>query len=233
MAVPPATNEAFLREVDEELRRDQLAGFWQRYGRWLIAAVVLGLMLFAAFLFWRNHRANVAGEEGERLQSAYEALAAGRPADAAAPLDALTKSSSEGHRALALFFQGDILLQRNDLKGAAAKFSEVARDQDISPAFRDLALVRQTSAEYDTLKPQVVIDRLRPMAVPGNAYFGSAGELVAVAHLRTGRRDLAGQLFGQIARDENVPASLRQRAVQMAGLLGVDAIEQNEGQTKQ
>lgn len=230
MAVPPATNEAFLREVDEELRRDQLATFGKRYGRLLIVAVVIGLALFAGYLFWRNHREKVAGEEGEKLQAAYDALAANRAADAAKPLAELTRSSSEGYRALALFTQADVLLQRDDLKGAAAKFGEVARGEEYGPAFRDLALVRQTAAEFDTLRPQVVIDRLRPVAVAGNAYFGSAGELVAAAHIRAGRRDLAGRLFGQIARDENVPATLRQRAVQMAGLLGVDAVAQNEGQ---
>lgn len=226
MAVPPVSNEAFLREVDEELRRDQLLTFWQRYGRLAIAAVVGALLLFAGYLFWRNHRHEVAGEEGEQLQTAYDALAAGNAAAAAQPLDTLAKSSNDGHRALALFFQGDLALQRNDLKDAAAKFAAIARDDELSPAFRDLALVRQTSAEYDTLKPQVVIDRLRPIAVPANAYFGSAGELLAAAYLRTGNRAEAGRLFGEIARTESVPATLRQRAVQMAGVLGVDAIHQ-------
>jgi hypothetical protein len=232
LAVPPATNEAFLREVDEELRRDQLASFWTRYGRWLIVAVLLALALFAGYLFWRNHRQTVAGEEGEKLQTAYEALANNRPNDAAKPLTELAKSSIDGHRALAKFTQGDILLQRDDFKGAAAKFGEVARDESLVPAFRDLALVRQTTAEYDQIQPQVVIDRLRPIAVAGNPYFGSAGELVAAAYLRTGRRDLAGRLFGDIAKDEKAPATLRQRAVQMAGLLGVDAVVQKDVNTQ-
>ncbi|PAX08248.1 tetratricopeptide repeat protein [Sphingomonas lenta] len=231
MAVPP-TNEAFLREVDDELRRDQLAGFWTRYGRWLIAAILLGLALFAGYLYWRNQQEVARGAEGEKLQTAYDALAAGRTADAAKPLDELTRSSSEGYRALALFTQGDVLLQRDDLKGAAAKFAEVARSENTAPAFRNLALIRQTAAEFDTLQPQAVIDRLRTLAVPGNPYFGSAGELVAVAHLRAGRRDLAGRMFGRIARDAQVPESIRQRAIQMAGLLGVDAIDQNEGSAK-
>lgn len=228
MAIPPATNQEFLREVDDELRRDRMTSIWTRYGRLIIAALLGVLVLFAAYLFWRNYQANAAGREGEQLQAAYDALAAGRTADAAKPLDALTRSSSDGHRALALFTQADILLQKNEYKAAAAKFGAVAGDDDLAPAFRDLALVRQTVADYDTLAPQVVIDRLRPLAVPGNAYFGSAGEMVAAAYLRTGRRDLAGRLFGQIARDENVPATLRQRAVQMAGLLGVDAVVQDE-----
>ena len=226
MAIPPATNQEFLREVDDELRRDRMTSIWTRYGRWIIVGLLGALALFAAYLFWRSYQENVAGREGEQLQSAYDALAAGRTADAAKPLDALTKSSSDGHRALALFTQADVLLQKNDLEGAAAKFGAIVADDDIAPAFRDLALVRQTSAEYDTLAPQVVIDRLRPLAVPDNAYFGSAGELVAAAYLRTGRRDLAGRLFGQVAQGETVPATIRQRAVQMAGLLGVDAVAQ-------
>ena len=95
--------------------------------------------------------------------------------------------------------------------------------------FRELALVRQTMAEFDTIKPDDVVNRLRGVAVPGNAYFGSAGELVAMAYLKQGKRDLAGKLFGQIAQDEKVPPTLRQRAVQMAGALGVDAVPAEAG----
>jgi hypothetical protein len=226
LAVPPVSNETFLREVDEELRRDQLLTFWQRYGRWLIAAILLGLALFGAYLYWQHRQEVKAGEDGEKLQKAYASLGANRPAEANKPLDELATGSTPGYRALAQFTQADVLLQRNDLKGAAAKFAAIAGNEDFAPAFRDLALIRQTMAEYDTLQPQQVIDRLRPMTAPGHPYLGSAGEMVAAAHLRAGRRDLAGRLFGQVAQDENVPGSIRQRAVQMAGLLGVDAIQQ-------
>jgi len=227
VALPPtATNEAFLREVDEELRRDQLAGFWERYGRWVIAAVAAGLAVFAAYLYWQHRREQAAGVEGERLQAAYDALASGQAAAAAGQLDALAKSDASGTRALALFAQADAALQRGDTRAAAAKLAAVAGDGGIAKPFRDLALVRQTAAEYDALAPAEVIRRLSALAVPGNAYFGSAGELVALAHLRAGRRDRAGQLLAQVAKDSNVPATIRQRAVQMAGDTGVDAVQQ-------
>jgi hypothetical protein len=69
-----------------------------------------------------------------------------------------------------------------------------------------------------------VVDRLKPLAVPGNPWFGSAGELVGMAYLRQGKNDLAGPLFAAIAKDESVPASLRSRTRQLAGLLGYDAV---------
>lgn len=225
MAVPPKTDEAFLREVDEELRRDQMTSFWTRYGRWLIGAVVLGLVIFAGVLYWRYSRIEAAGRAGEQLQQAYDALGEKRPAAAAKPLEALAASDLDGYRAVAKFTQADVLLQKDDLKGAAVKFGEVAADASLAQPFRDLALIRQTSAEFDTLKPDVVVDRLRSLAVKGNPWFGSAGELVAAAYLRMNRNDLAATLFGQIAREEGVPPTIRQRAVQMAGVLGVDAVD--------
>ncbi len=224
MALSPHDNEAFLREVDEGVRRDRLTDFWTRWGKLAAVALVLAIAAFGGFLYWQHRQTEAAGEQGVQLSQVFEALGSGNVAGAQPKLATLATEGRDGYRALAKFTQADILLQKNDLKGAAAKFAEVAGDTSLGKPFRDLALVRQTSAEFDTLKPQVVIERLRPLAAPGSAFLGSAGEMVAISHLRTGRRDLAGQLFAQIARDEGVPESLRQRAVQMAGAMGVDAV---------
>jgi len=220
LAVSPHSDQAFLREVDEELRRDQLATVWERYGRLLIGAVVAGLVLFGGNLFWQHRQAVAAGEEGEKLQAAFQALGSGQTPAAEKPLAELAGSGRDGYRALAQFTQADILLNRNDAKGAAAKFAAVAADTGLAQPFRDLATIRQTATEYDTLKPQVVIDRLRPLAVPGNAFFGSAGEMLAVAYLRSNQPDLAARLFAQIGANADVPETIRQRAVQMAGSMG-------------
>ncbi|MWC44274.1 tetratricopeptide repeat protein [Sphingomonas carotinifaciens] len=228
MALTPQSQEAFMREVDDELRRDQMTSFWTRWGLWVIGAIVIGLALFGAYLFWQHRQREAAGAEGEQLQAAYDALAAADVKGASVKLAPLATSDRDGYRVLAQFTQADILLQKDNLKGAAAKFAAVAADTSLAQPFRDLALIRQTAAEYDTLKPQVVVERLRAVAVPGNPYFGSAGEMVAVAQLRMNRRDQAGRLFGQIAQDKDVPDTLRQRAVQMAGVLGVDAVTRNE-----
>lgn len=227
MAVTPNTDAAFLREVDEELRRDQLAGAWQRYGRIAIVAVLAGLIAFGGYLLWRSHQQSVAGVQAETLQKVYDGLAA-KDATAAKPLPDLAKDGAPGYRALAQFTQADLLLQKNDSAGAAKLFATVAGDGSVAQPFRDLALIRQTTAEFDTLKPDVVVSRLRGLAKPDNAWFGSAGELVAMAYLRMNKPDLAGPLFGQIARNKDVPASIRQRAVQMTGVLGVDAVDQVE-----
>ena len=225
MAVPPKTDEAFLREVDEELRRDQLTSAWERYGKLAVGLVVLGLALFAGYLYWQHRQTQAAAVEGEQLQAAYDALAS-RPNAAPPQLPALAASKVDGYRATARFLQADQQLTKDDLKGAAATFAGIAADTSLAQPFRDLALIRQTNAEFDTLKPDVVLSRLKPLAVSGNAWFGSAGELVAAAYLRQNKTDAAAQMFAAIARDDKVPATIRQRAVQMSGAMGVDAVAQ-------
>lgn len=64
LALTPTENEAFLREVDENLRRDQMTGLAKKWGMVIGALVIVLLIALAAFLWWRNHHAEQAGVEG-------------------------------------------------------------------------------------------------------------------------------------------------------------------------
>ena len=107
-------------------------------------------------------------------------------------------------------------------KAAIAAFAAVAKDESIGKPFRDLALIRQTTMEFDTLPPDQVIARMKPLAAKGSPWAGSAGELIAVAQLKAGNPTQAGATFAALATDPGVPASIRSRAAQMASVLGVD-----------
>ena len=123
--------------------------------------------------------------------------------------------------------EANIKAQTGDLKAAAALMAKVAADTKLDQALRDLALIRQTAFEYDTLKPEVVIARMKPMVDakdPASSWFASAAELSATAHYQLGQFDQAGALYGRIAKLPNVAKSLQSRSVQMAGMLGVDAV---------
>lgn len=220
MAVTPKTDEAFLREVDEELRRDQIVGVWTQHGRLIVGAILGGLLIFAAVLGWRYWVQSKAEGQAVKLQTALDSLAANKPADARAALAELGTSGSPGYSAIARMTEANQLVQAGKAKEAAAKFASIAGDTAIGQPIRDYALVRQTNIEFDTLAPQVVIDRLKPLAVKESAWLGSAGEMVAMAYLKLNKPTEARAIFKTVAETETVPESIRQRAVQ-----GVDAVD--------
>ena len=229
MAIKPRDNETFYREVDEELRKEQLTGFWKRYGALLIAGILLFLAALAGFLWWQQRQTEQAGERGQALIETYEQVQAGQAKAAVPKLDQLATEGPEGIRAAALLTKADIAIQQKNLPAAAAAFRSVADNADFAEPYRQLALIRQTSVEFDQIAPQEVIRRLGPLAVAGNPWFGSAGELVALAHLKNNQPARAAPIFAAMAKDQKLPQSIRSRALQMAGALGIDAVTEAEG----
>lgn len=217
-----AQEQVFLREVDDALREDDTMAMIRRYGRPLAAAIVLGLAGLAGWMAWTNHVETVAGEHGEAMTVALDQVAAGRYDDARAGLDKVAASGGAGYSAEARLIKGGIALDQKKNEDAAKIFDAVANDSSAPQIYRDLATVRSVSARFDTLAPQAVIDRLKPLAVPGNAWFGSAGELTAIALLKANRNAEASKLLVQMAKDKDVPESLRRRSRLMAVQLGAD-----------
>lgn len=223
LALSPDSSETFAREVDENLRRDQMRDMAKAYGKWLVAAVVLFLAAVAGWLYWQDRQRQESQRQSEELSNAYAQIGAGKADQIGPSLEGLAKSGGDVVRASALLTEAAIALEKNDRPAAIAKYREIANDGGLPDTYRDLATLRSTALEFDTLKPEEVVARLQPLAQPGKPWFGSAGELTAMAYLKLNQRDKAGRLFAAIAADKQVPDTLRSRAVAIAGTLGVDA----------
>jgi hypothetical protein len=222
------SDEAFLREVDDAVRASDLTSFWTRYGRWLLMALVAGLLAFGGWIFYQNQQQAASDKQSEEFVDAMDKLRAGQEKEARTKLATLAKAEQPGYRAMAQLVEANLLGEDGKTKEAIALYAKVAGDSSLPQTFRDLALIRQTSAEFDTLAPQAVVDRLKPLSTPGHAWFGSAGELTALAYVKMGKDNLAGPIFAQIAKQEGLPQSLRSRAQQMAGAMGIDTVQVDE-----
>ena len=221
MALTPQTDVAFLREVDEGVRLDAAARFWKRWSRMLIGAVVVALAALAGSLWWTSHTQALAGTQGETLSAALRELTSNNPKPARAKLTDLASSRTQGYAAAARLALAADKVSANDMRGAAAAYGSVASDTALAQPFRDLATIRQVAAQFDSMPPANVVAQLRPLAVPGKPWFGSAGEMTAVALMRMNKTADAGAMFAAVAKDASVPDTVRSRTAQMASSLGV------------
>lgn len=217
-----------MREVDEAVRNDSVGSALKQYGLAGGILLAIGLAAFGGFLFWQSSKETALEAQSETLITAIDELEAGNLTLADEELAALALDGSPGAVAAANMLRAAIALEEGRNADAAVLYDRVANNEGAPPPLRDAATVRSVTIQYDDMDPADVIARLGPLAVADSDWFGSAGELVAMAYLDQGREEQAGPLLVQIAKDENVPQSLRARTRQLAGLLGFDAVEDVE-----
>ncbi len=227
-SAPSREDEILMREIDEAVRQDDTKEFFQKYGLPLGGAFALLLAGMFGYYWWDSSNEAGLEDQSEAIISALDSVDAGDFAGADEKVAPLLDDGSVGARTSARFLQAASALEQGNTAKAVELYAAIVADPDTPGPLRDLAVLREVSANFDDREPADIIARLEPLAVPGNAFFGSAGELTAIAHLEAGNRDEAGALFSAIAQDESQPETLRSRARQMAGLLGVDAIEDVE-----
>lgn len=219
-----AEQDVLLREVDEAVRQDEATEFFRRNGKAVAGLVIVGLAAFGASLWWKDHREAQKEKISEQYVQALDLVEAGDRAKAIAALDPIAQDGTPAAKAGATMLQAGMMIAKGDNARATEMLFKLADDKSAPEEFRNLAAIRGVATSFDAMKPEDVIARLKPLAKPGNPWFGSAGELLAATYLKQGKKDLAGPLFAAIAKDEDAPRSLRSRARQVAGQLGYDAV---------
>lgn len=220
-----AEEEALLREVDEAVRQDDMLNFGQRYGRSLVIGVGVLVLGFGGYLFWQDRQGAARETQSETLVAALDQVQAGNLAAASDRVKPLIGDAAAGPNASARLLAAGAAIEQGRAEDGAKLLAALAEDDGAPAPLRDLARIRLVALQYDRMDKAQVVARLAPLARPDSAYFGSAGELLAMAYLDQGKRAEAGRLFADIARNPTVPDPIRARARQMAGVLGVDAIE--------
>jgi hypothetical protein len=206
------------REIEEELRRDNLLKLWSRYGRYVIAAVVVAIAVAGAIVVWRDHQASERQAQAARYSSALTLAREGKAAEAAR-LFAVLAQEGGGYSVLAAFEEAELLARGGDRKAAIAAYDRLAGAAGIDPEFRDLAVLLSVVHALPEEDTKVVVERLQPLTASGNPWRSAALDLTAAAKLKSGDRDGARQIYQQLADDLTAPQALRARAAEMVAAL--------------
>jgi len=207
------------REIDEELRRDNLAQLWKKYGNYVIGLAVLIVIATAAVVGWRSYQDKQREAQGAQYASALDLARQGKDADAVAAFASLAQSSDAGRAVLARFEEAASKVNTGDTAGAIAAYDQLAGDRSIDASFRDVATLLSGRYTLDKGDPQTAIAKLQPLTAPTNPWHGLALELTALAELKAGDKAKALKDFDALGKDTTAPQAVRQRATAMAEAL--------------
>jgi hypothetical protein len=206
------------REIDEELRRDNLKKLWSRYGRYIVGLAVLVLVAAGAIVAWRDHQLSERRAQSMRYSSALSLVRDGKDGEAA-KVFAVIAQESGGYATLASFEEAELLAKSGDRKGAVAAYDRIATTSGLDSVFRELATLLSVMQGVPDTDPHSVIDRLAPMTAAGDPWRSIALELTAAARLQAGDKSGALDVYKALADDLGAPQGTRARAAEMATAL--------------
>jgi hypothetical protein len=217
-------SDNFLREIDEEVRRDKAADLWKKYGNLVIVLLALLVVAVGGWRFWQYRQEQAAHAVSSRLEEALKASRESRGEDAEKTLTDLAKEGSDGYRLVARFRLAAEAARREPADGAKA-FDALANDTTVEQVFRDLARIRSNLLKVDSVPYAEIRAAVEPLAAPAGTWRHTAREILGLSALKGGNLDEAGRWFDQIVVDPQAPQGLRQRADLYLGLVKAGAVE--------
>ena len=217
-------SDNFLREIDEEVRRDKAADLWKKYSNLVIVLLALLVVAVGGWRFWQYRQEQAAHAVSARLEESLKASRENRGEDAEKTLTDLAKEGSDGYRLVARFRLAAEAARREPADGARA-FDALANDATVEQVFRDLARIRSNLLKVDSVPYAEIRAAVEPLAAPAGTWRHTAREILGLSALKGGNLDEAGRWFDQIVVDPQAPQGLRQRADLYLGLVKAGAVE--------
>ena len=212
-------NDSFLREVDEDLRRDQFLKLWQDYGVYFIVLLVFVLLGLGAYK-WRESRGLQHEEQtGVRFEHAMQHATQGKADEATRAFSEIAKEGPAGYRALARLRLASEDVKAGKIAEALAAYEGLAADTGADEVLRDFAALQAAVLRLDQADWTEMKNRLTPLAEEKRPWRAPAREILGLAAYKAGKTEEATKLFEQVLSDRSSTAGLSRRAQELLAVL--------------
>lgn len=200
-------------EIDEDLKRDHIKLLWARYGKIVLAAVLVVVVLVASrqgYTAWQTSRI-------EASASAYQKAL--QSDDIVGSLEAQLERLSDGYSMLAQFQIAAEQAANGDFVAAEARYLRLASDASLDPLYQQAATLLSVMVAPKDTGVSVLEARLSDLENAAGPWQVMALETGAGLALRNGKKDSAVARYKRISEMADVPNGLRQRAQRMIVML--------------
>lgn len=210
--IPDPQQQALFREVDEELRHEQMHKLWKQYGPVAIAVSVLVVAVVAGYQGWKAWQSHQHMADARSYEQALTLADTGKDADALTALTALASKGNDGAVALAQIQRAVLLQKDGKTSDALAIYKGIATGKG-DTILRSVAALRYALLGMDNgVSSDEINSLITPLAAPGLPFDHSARQVQALLALKEGRGDDARKLLQDLVDDASTPQGIRSRA---------------------
>lgn len=206
--INPDLTDAFIQEVDEDVKHDNLKVLWNRYGLLIIAFVVLAVS--AAISFDQIKSWKIA--QNQRNTEEYMAAAQLQPENPDNTIAALQQVSQKNQGIFSDFARlqiANVLLSQDKIDEAVVALENLVNDKQVNSEVHHIALIKLATYKLDTMDKADFEQLLKPIVDENGSWAPVAQDLLAMSAIKNGDIQTARTIYENILKIEGLPENFK------------------------
>lgn len=206
--VNPDLTDAFIQEVDDDVKSDNFKALWNKYGLLIIAFVVLAVSATISFDQIKNWRIAQNQHRTEEYIMATQ-VSADNPENMIAGLQKISQKNQGIFSDFARLQIANVLLSQDKVDEALVALENLVNDKQINTEVKNVALVKLATYKLDTMNKDDFEKLLQPLLSDNSSWTPMAQDLLAMSAIKNGDIDTARAIYENILKIEDLPESFK------------------------
>ena len=215
--VNPEFTDAFIQEVDEDVKNDNLKVIWNRYGVFIIAFVVLAVSAAISFDRIRAWKTAQNQKETETYMAASQLQE--NPQDTIMALQKITQDNQGIFGDFARLQIANVLFNEGKNDEALAALQGLIDDKQVNSEVKHIALIKYATYQVDVMPQEEFRNLLQPLLSEDNSWTPLANDLLAMSAIHNGDIEAAKKIYEGILKIKDLPESFRVKIQDMLSSL--------------
>lgn len=203
--------DSLLREVNEELRREQMQKIWERYNGLILGAAALFVVAVGGYKLLESRRIAAAEAAGDEFTAALKLSEANKNDEAAAAFEKISQTGPTGYATLAKLHIAGAHAQAGRTAEAIAAYQSIIDTPGADSLLRNFAQLQIASLSVGTADFTEQQNRLTPLATDDSAFKVTARELLGLSAFKAGKFDEARKYYEPLLIDPKASRAIQDR----------------------
>ena len=203
-------NDTLLREVEEELRREQWEKVWKDYGTYIMVGAALIVAAVGGRQAWQSYSRAQAETAGAKFQAAITLAEEGKSEEAKAALKDLAESGPTGFATLSSLNLAASHLKDGKDAEALAVYENLSKNA-ATPRIANFARLQAAALKLGDADFTEMQNRLNDLAADTSPWRIAAKELLGTAAYKAGKNDEAKKILTSLLGDPATPRAAVER----------------------
>lgn len=220
-------HDSLLREVEEEIRREQMQKLWQRYNGLIVAGAALVVLAVAGYKYLETRRISAEQNAGAEYSAASTLSDDKKKSEAETAFKKLADEGPSGYGSLAKLQLAGAQAKDGKTADAIATYDSLAKDSGADNLLKSFAQLQAASLRMPDADYAEIQNRLTPLAGDDAPFSKSARELLGVAAYKAGKYDEARKYLEPLLIDPNTSEALQERVKVVMSDIAASEVQSN------